>query len=169
MKLYLNKVALVILLSLFTFACKKDKKSDPVPNPVPTPSSWFKAKVGNVIDFNGDTLKSSVDTILYQNRKITQVSCLDAANYKMILSFESRDTGSFVLGNSGTLNYLRFIDPNENVWSSIPQSGSLHITKYDKVENTISGVFSGSIKKFSPPFDTIVVTNGEFENIEIFK
>ena len=169
MKLNLNKITLVILLSLATFACKKDKKNDPVPNPVPSPSSWFNAKVGNVLDFNGDTLKSSVDTFMYQKRKITQVSCLDAANYKMILSFESRDTGNFELGIPGTLNYLRFIDPNENIWSSIPQSGNLHITKYDTLENTISGVFNGSIKKFSPPFDTIVVTNGTFENIAIIK
>lgn len=160
---------LLVLLAVLIISCKKDKKTEPTPTPSPSPSTWFTAKVGSVRDFNADTLLISIDTLTFQKRKLTQISSIDKDNYKIILSFESRDTGIFELGNSGTLNYLRFIDPNENIWSSYPQSGYLHVTKYDTLNNIMSGVFYGNIKKYSPPFDTINVTSGKFENLIIFQ
>lgn len=167
MNRYSKGLVLLLLTSSILISCKKDKKIDPVPIPTPNPSTWVTAKIGSVLDFNADTLLTTIDTFTYLKRKITQISSIDKNNYKIILSFESRDTGIFELGNSGTINYLRFVDPNENIWSSYPQSGQLHVTQYDTIHKKLSGVFYGNIKKYSPPFDTISVTNGAIVNLDI--
>lgn len=142
-------------------SCKKENPS-PI---IDQRTTWFKVTLMNLLEYDADTSKIIVDTLEYNSRKITQIDSYDINNNRVVVSFEGRDTGTYILGATNKFNFVRYANPSEAVWTSFTNSGSLHITKYDTVNKLISGTFNGGIKKISFPFDTIYFNNGTIMEI----
>lgn len=163
MKKYIE-VIIIIAITISIVNCKKDKKEIPKPNEVRY--SWLKATILNQLEYDADTNKIKVDTFIFNNRKLTQIDCYDKNNHRILISFEGRDTGMYIMGEPNKFNYIRYADQNEVLWSSFNNNGLLHITIFDTVNKKISGTFYGGLKKASFPYDTIYVNNGFIEKIK---
>lgn len=155
---------IVILISIvFCLGCKKDKDK-PSPNPIiETPSSWLSAKIGGNFLFNADTNRTTIDTQLM----FTEIFAYDIEDRILAIGFEGRDTGIYILGASGSQNYVRYLDENEQIFSSLNNSGILHITKYDTITKRMSGNFTDLLIRLRSPYDSLEVKDGKFDNLKI--
>lgn len=153
----------MLFLLAFCISCKKDKNS-PTPNAnTSTPYSWLNANIGNNFIFNADTNNTTIDT----QKMFTEIFSYDIENRILAIGFEGRDTGTYILGKPGTQNYIRYLDINEQIFSSVNNSGILHITKYDTVQKRMSGNFSDRLIRIRTPYDSLIVKDGKFENLKI--
>lgn len=161
----MKKVVLIFLLLVFFYSCKKDNKNEPIPTPAPT--SWLTASIGTYRNYNADLNQVFVDTFNINNKKCVQIYSSDIEEYLLVLSFEGRDTGNYLLGKPYSNTTIGFSNPPplSSIWKTILNSGSIHITKYDTVNNKISGTFVGRLFRLEPPFDTLVINNGEFNDL----
>lgn len=152
-----------IIISTFFWGCKKDKKIEPAL----APTSWLTASLGTYRNYNADLNQVFVDTLIVDNKKCVQIYSLDNEEYSLIMIFEGRDTGKYELGTPFSNNSIGFLKPQpfSSIWKSILNSGSINITKYDTVNNKISGTFVGRLFRLEPPFDTLVINNGEFNDL----
>lgn len=69
-------------------------------------------------------------------------------------------------GNNHTYMHCRIWRPNINNYQwylSFNNSGVVNITKYDFINHIISGTFSGKVRNYYLPHDTIQITNGRFD------
>lgn len=157
----MKKIVLMFLLLVFFNSCKKDKNS---PTPITnTPFSWLSANLGESYVFNADTLKTTVTT---QNL-FTEIFAYDIEDRILAIGFEGRDTGIYIMGATGTQNYIRYLDDKEQIFSSKNSSGILQVTKLDTSNKRISGNFTDIIIRLKSPYDSIKVKNGKFENLKI--
>lgn len=163
MKTY-KEILIIFIVIISYISCKKDTKDSPAPTI--TRSSWLKASILNLLEYDADTTKINVDTFIYNNRKLTQIDSYDKNNHRILILFEGRDTGMYIMGEPNKFNYIRYANQNEVLWSSFNNSGLLHITTFDTTNKKISGTFYGGLKKASFPYDTINVNNGLIEKIK---
>lgn len=162
-----NKIIylLTIIITICLISCKKDKKENPEPVSEKR-YSFLKASILNVLEYDADTTTIKVDTLIFNSRKLTQIDSYDKNNHRILLTFEGRDTGKYIMGEPNKLNSISYANQSEIVWASYNNSGLLHITLYDTINNKISGTFYGGLKKYSFPYDTLYINTGLIEKIK---
>lgn len=161
----IKQILLVSFISIIIFSCKKDENTNQITTPVED-TVWLKAAC-TIRDFKADLSRVTVDTVFSQIGKLTSITSYDAGNYKMVITFQGRDTGTYILGSTSKLNYVSFYSPSNELWRSTTNGGILRITKYDVLNHKISGTFSSEIKKTTASFDYQYIDNGEFVDLTI--
>lgn len=151
----------IIIILIHVIGCKKDKKNEPAPIEI----SFLSAEFGTLHLFKADLSNTTLDTIYIQKKHCTQILSNDIENYSMTIVFEGRDTGLYVLGSNTKLNSITIANPSFSIWKSYLNSGMLHITKYDTLSKKMSGTFTGNLIHFDPPFDTLNIKNGAFNDL----
>lgn len=157
----MRNILIISFLAFCILGCKKEKEN-PAPN-VEIPYSFLSAKIGDDFVFNADTNNTTIDT----QKMFTEIFSYNFENKILAIGFEGRDTGTYILGKPGTQNYIRFLNENEQIFSSVNNSGILHITKYDTIQRRMSGNFSDRLIRIKTPYDSIIVKDGKFENLKI--
>jgi len=157
----------VAIITIVMQSCKKNESSTSA-TPSPTEDTvYLKAKVGSLVDFKANLLRVNIDTVKSQVGKITQITAYDLNNYKMIITFEGRDTGTYILGSTINLNYVSLYNKNLELWRTISNGGILKITKYDTLNHKMSGTFDADLRKTTSNFDYQFIDNGEFKDLTI--
>lgn len=155
-------IYLFLIFALITVVgCKKNKKNEPAP----IETSFLTAEFGTLHSFKADLSNTTIDTIYIQKKHCTQILSNDKENYLMTIVFEGRDTGQYILGSNIKLNSITIANPSFSIWKSYLNSGMLHVTKYDTLSKKLSGSFTGNFIHFDPPFDTLKIINGVFNDL----
>lgn len=80
------------------------------------------------------------------------------------LNINGQAVGTYTISSSSTANAIIYVDANGNQYNSI--SGSIIVTEYSKINQIISGTFTGVLKKTTDNTQ-ITVTEGKFNYIEL--
>ncbi len=163
----LKQLFLVIIISSLIFSCKKDETSTPSAALPVKDSVYLTAKVGVLRAFKANLNRVTVDTVFSQVGKLTQITAFDDGNYKMIITFQGRDTGTYVLGSKSALNYVSVYNSIGELWRSTTEGGKLKITKYDILNHKISGTFTSELRKSTSDFNFQYIDDGEFVDLKI--
>lgn len=157
----------VAIITIVIQSCKKEENSTSATLSPTEDTVYLKAKVGSLVDFKANLSRVSIDTVKSQIGKITQIVAYNANNYKMIIVFEGRDTGTYILGSTIKLNYVSVYNNNSELWRTITNGGVLKITKYDTVNHKMSGTFNADLRKTTSNFDYQFIDDGEFKDLTI--
>lgn len=173
-KLSLYKLTSIVVLTFLMFAfftqCKKEENEKKTVVPINTNQNlqpnYLTCKIGNVI-YNTDSLTAQhlitqgVDSLLM----VYTFSQTDTINVGFTLHVSSTgtfthnpnnvsETNRFVL-NFGDLKTPQFI-------SFTSTSGTIQVTKYDRINHEYAGTFSATLTLTTNPNYTISMTNGSF-------
>lgn len=160
-----NLLLFVIVFLMITQSCKKEETGGQTPTPTETKS--FVAYIDGV-KFSPNIANVYIDTVRDGNYLIKTLVA-EIGNKSISVQFTSNITGSFALtgGASGYDVGLYDVGADSSwVCTSSVGGGNLVISKYDKTNNKISGVFYFKAKIFGSN-NIKNITNGEFFDVGI--
>lgn len=155
----LSKLILVLIVfSVFTQSCKKDEKTT---TPF-TPTTGITAKI------NGKSFTDDSTTEAFKNSTIsTSIYAINTAGTSSIgIGFGAVSAGTFTIGsgNHGATYKAYDINGNDTIYSAT--QGTFIISKYDLINNKLSGTFSFTAKN-SATGRTVSITEGVITDIPI--
>jgi|688.fasta_scaffold00911_40 hypothetical protein len=154
-----NKIILaLVVFSVFAQSCKKDEKTT---NPV-TPT------VGITTKINGKSFTDDSTTEAFKNSTIsTSIFAINTAGTSSIgIGFGTVSAGTFTIGsgNNGATYKAYDINGNDTIYSAT--QGLFIISKYDLLNNKLSGTFSFTAVN-SATGRTVSITEGVITDIPI--
>lgn len=154
-----NKIILaLVVFSIFAQSCKKDEKTV---TPT-TPTTGITAKI------NGKSFTDDSTTEAFKNSTIsTSIYAINTAETSSIgIGFGAVSTGTFTIGsgNHGATYKAYDINGNDTIYSAT--QGSFIISKYDLINNKLSGTFSFTAVN-SATGRTVSITEGVITDIPI--
>lgn len=160
------KISTLFIALLVINSCKKEETPTPT---TPTPTD-YKSYIAYIDGNKFQPIKSDVyiDTNRDGNILVKQLIA-EIGNKSIVLQFTGETPGTYTLagGSSGyeVGTYNVGLDSN---WICTGSSGggNLIITKYDKLNNKVSGTFNFKAKMFGTS-SIKNITNGEFFDVEI--
>lgn len=160
------RLFLILNLLLITFSCKKEAVNTTT-NVTIQDTVFLKARVGSLVNFSADLKRVTIDTVNSELGKLTKITAYDSDNFKMIIMFDGRDTGKYLLGSTINLNYISLYNNTAELWRTITNGGLLTVTKYDTVNHKMSGTFNADLRKTTSDFDYQIIERGEFKDLTI--
>lgn len=160
------RLFLIINLLLITFSCKKET-ANTTTNVTIEDTVFLKARVGSLVEFKADLKRVTIDTVNSELGKLTKITAYSSDNFKMIIMFDGRDTGKYLLGSTINLNYISVYNNTLELWRTITNGGLLTVTKYDTVNHKMSGTFNADLRKTTSDFDYQFIERGEFKDLTI--
>jgi hypothetical protein len=136
---FLSTMIIMLFIGVFSISCSKDSSSDPVNNPTTTELSF----VVNGDVYQNQSFKFGKAGMALYDAVMQATACefTDAANNSVLLGFEGSASGSFAVNDSDNSMVVNL----DNATTTLGLTeGTITITKYGKVNEMITGTFSGS-------------------------
>lgn len=155
----LSTMIIMMFIGVFSISCKKDSPSDPVNNITSSEISF----VVNGDVYQNKAFKFDKEGMALYDAAMLATACqfTDAANNSVLLGFEGSTSGSFAVNDSDNSMIVNL----DNATTTLGLTeGTITITKFGKVNEMITGTFSGSgfvSHDYNEPVE-ITIKDGKF-------